>query len=105
MAAHREATSDLYATWHSPIGPPQPCGSHHYTDLTCGSHQHATWQAMAEPPQHSHATWQHSSNTTQQIELFLVTHGSWPLVQLNSVGPTSDTWHSLTEPPQHRLIL
>jgi hypothetical protein len=26
------------ATWQSPIGPPQPCGPHHYIDLTCGPH-------------------------------------------------------------------
>jgi hypothetical protein len=48
------------ATWQSPIGLPQPCGPHHYTDLTCGSHQHATWQAMTGPPHHPHVTWQHS---------------------------------------------
>jgi hypothetical protein len=97
MAAHREATSYLCATWHFPIGPPQPCGSHHYTDLTCGSHQHATWQALTGPPQHLHATWQHSSNTPQHPS------ATWQLV----IGATSQ-WtktygiHYLM-PPQHTL--
>jgi hypothetical protein len=82
--------------WQHLIGPPQPCGSHHYIDLTYGSHQHATWQAMTEPPQHLRVTWQYSSSTPQQIKLYQFPHGCIPLVQLSSVGPTGDTWHSLT---------
>jgi hypothetical protein len=79
------------ATCQHPIGPPQPCGPHHYTDLTCGSHQHATWQALTGLPQHSQATWQHGSNTPQHIKQYLLTHGSSLLVPLGSV----DTWHLL----------
>jgi hypothetical protein len=79
------------------IGPPQPCGPHHYTDLICGPHQHATWQAMTGPPHHPHATWQHSNNTPQHITLHPLPHGYILLVQLGNMGPTGDTWHSLTD--------
>jgi hypothetical protein len=34
----REEREREDTTWQHLIGPPQPCGSHHYTDLTCGPH-------------------------------------------------------------------
>jgi hypothetical protein len=87
----------LSATCQHPIGPPQPGGPHHHTDLTCGPHQHATWQDLTGPPHYPHATWQHVSKTPQQIILNLLPHGCILLVQLGDRDPTGDTWHSVTE--------
>jgi hypothetical protein len=67
------------ATCQHLIGPPQLGGSHHYADMTSGSHQHATWQALTDPPQHQHATWKHCSNTPQHPS------ATWQLV----IGVTS----------------
>jgi hypothetical protein len=39
MWQHTEKSPQhVSATWQSPIGPPQQCGPHHYTNLTCGPH-------------------------------------------------------------------
>jgi hypothetical protein len=79
------------ATCQHLIGPTQPGGSHHYTDLTSGSHLHATWKALTGLPHPPYATWQHNSNTPQQIISHLLPHGYILLVQLGNIGPTGDT--------------
>jgi hypothetical protein len=101
------------ATCQHPIGPPQPGGSHHYTDLTCGSHQHATWQALTGPPHPPSATWQHCSNTphfpsaTWQHCSNTPQHPSaiWQLaISATSQWTKTHGIHCLM-PPQHTLTL
>jgi hypothetical protein len=52
IAAHREATSTVHATWKVTIGPPHHCGPHPDTShLTGGPHHSATWQTASGPHQ------------------------------------------------------
>jgi hypothetical protein len=103
----------LSATCQHPIGPPQPGGPHHHTDLTCGPHQRATWQDLTGPPHPPSATWQPCSNTphsplshmatpqhhTSTLQCHMAA-GHWCHITVDQA-----TWHYTIEPPQHTLTL
>jgi hypothetical protein len=80
MAAHKEATSTVHATWQCTIGPPHHCGPHPGTShLTSGPHHSATWQSASGLHQPAPATWHSHRKPLQHA---------------------CATWYHTTEPPQ-----